>query len=40
MIYKKINIEDFWFFILFFTIAFLLLGAMICTDPQKLDLKF
>ena len=28
MIYKKINIEDFWFFILFFTIAFLLLGAM------------
>lgn len=39
MIYKKINIEDFWFFILFFIIAFLLLGAM-CTDPQKLDLKF
>jgi len=29
MIYKKINIEDFWVFILLFTIAFLLLGAMI-----------
>jgi putative uncharacterized protein (fragment) len=29
MIYKKINIEDFWVFILLFTIAFLFLGAMI-----------
>ena len=29
MIYKKNNIEDFWFFILLFTIAFLFLGAII-----------
>lgn len=29
MICKKNNIEDFWLFILFFTISFLLLGAII-----------